>query len=144
MTKFENVAIGDKLLVNHSSYGDPTYYIGTVTAVTKTRFTVRAVCFSEGGQVFTKDGNLYPRPSSYGRSYIYLSPFDSSSEALIEKSQLSQHIKRVASNLGEALSHYSIRNKISDIELETEELNKTLEMLQDLSKKISEFTNDEV
>ena len=130
MKDFTNVKVGDKLLVVLSHYGDPDYYTGTVTNVTKTRFTLNAVCFGQGSQQFTKDGNQYPRSSGWGRVYIHLKEYNDEAKDLIKKHQFARKVIELAYEVKNLLADSDFRKNLVNEDIAHAELDETMAVLQ--------------
>jgi hypothetical protein len=139
---FKDIKVGDKLLVDRSSYGERSFYTGTVTKVTATRFTVEAICFSQGSQVFTKDGFLYPRTTGYGRAYVTISFWDSASESKVLKHKLSVKARNLADKLNSLFANSNVRRRMTDLELDPAELNQSIEMLESVLKQFEKYTKE--
>lgn len=134
---FEDVKIGDKLIVKASRYGDPEYTRVVVTKMTTTRFMVSPE--NSDGQVLTftkKDGDQYPRPSGYGLRYYIERPTGEHAE-FIEKQIIAQKIRRLAYDLNDMFGRSSFRDKIQ--KGTTEELLTNLSYLQTVYKQFKNY-----
>ena len=59
--KFQDVKVGDTLIMEYGDYRDPEFYIIKVTNVTKTRFKTTSAWRDGVEQTWSKDGHTYPR-----------------------------------------------------------------------------------
>lgn len=139
---FKDVKVGDKLLIDRSSYGDREFYTGTVSKVTATRFTVEAICFGQGSQAFTKDGFLYPRTTGYGRAYVSISFWNPEAEAKVLKHKLSVKARSLASRLNEIFTNSNARRRMTDMEIDLAEIKGSIEMLEQVIKRFEKYTKE--
>ena len=140
--KFKEVKVGDKVLVKRQQYGDPQYFTGTVSKVTATRFTLTAACFSDDGQTFTNDGDVYPREKGYGRTFVHIYAWNVESAGLVKKTQLANKIGRLASDLSSLMGSSATRNRMTDLDLSNDELDTTLKMLEDITNQLMKYKRD--
>lgn len=68
--------------------------------------------------------------------------FDEKSEPLVKKHQFTMKINSLAYNIGKLLESASVRNRMTDMELNNEELDKTMKMLEDLNSQLQQFKED--
>lgn len=140
--KFKDIKVGDKVLVKRSQYGDPTYHGGVVTKVTGTRFTVKATCFGQASQQFTKNGDIYPREDGFGRTYVHLELWGAESPKHVKKGQLTQKIKNLAYEISKLLESSAVRNRMGDMELTEAQLDATLVKLTVLMDDLKQYKRD--
>lgn len=139
---FKDVKVGDKLLVERSHYSERSFWNGTVTKVTGTRFTVTASCFGENGQVFTKDGDIYPRATGYGRVYTQIKVMDDEAKSLVLKHKLSVKARSLANRLNELFASANVRRRMTDLELDPKEIEESIEMLETTIKRFEKYSKE--
>lgn len=136
--KFADVKVDDKLLVTYSYGfgGHNAYTKGTVTHVTKTRFTVS---YADRKQVFTKDGNVYPSEQGYSRSYTSLGPLDDKALSLIRKHRLAVKARNLAHKLDEIFGNANYRERIVNAALNEMEMEENIALLEKVIERFSEY-----
>lgn len=137
--KWANVRLNDKVLV--TTYGGYSrnrgYYNGTVTKVTKTRFTV--VYNGTYEQSYNKDGSEYPRRTGYGNGAPDVSPLNEDGLMLIRKHRMANKAQRLAGKLDDIFSNGNYRNKISSMDLSIEEIEENISLLEQVYERFKKF-----
>lgn len=135
---FDNVKVGDVLLVELAGYSSKDYCPGKVIGITSKRFTV-----AFGGDremVFTKnDGREYPRSTGYHRTYVNLSPMTDEGRLLIQKHRLARKANRLAGRLSDIFGNANYRNAMSSMDVDYKELEESIKMLEAVYERFKKY-----
>ncbi len=138
--KFKDVKVGDELLIDRHHYSDRQLYKGVVTKVTGTRFTVDAICFGQGSQVFTKDdGREYPRSTGYGRLYVDVKPLDDEGRLMLKKYRMHNKARKLANQLTQIFEGKNFRDNVTTMDMNIEELDESIKMLEDTHERFKKY-----
>jgi hypothetical protein len=113
---FEDLKVGSAVVVCVGGYARSEYYIGKVIKRTKTRLTVTYPETNESGEVFTTDGEEYPRAHGYGR-HVRLEEANAANVETYKRSHAIRRAKHALHRFSEAIQTPDAWYKLTETEV---------------------------
>ena len=142
MEDFKKLVVGQDIVIQRSNYGENAAFMGKITKITATRFTVSAVCFGQGHQVFTVNGEVYPRQTGYGRTYWKLMKADAAGQALVQKSIAIRRIRSAFTGLETILRNSNLKCNIEQLDLNNDDARQAAEFVENAIQILNKYTKD--